>query len=136
MTLDLNSLERAISSLERSINVYNTIPNKSADVLETIRAGVIQNFEVAYEQCWKMMKRWLEQNIGSVYVDGVTRRELFRIAAENQLITNIEEWMEYHNSRNLTSHTYDDEAAEDVFAVSKKFFKSAESFLKRLNAKK
>ena len=135
MTLDLSSLERAIDALKRSFNVYDTMSDETSDVMATLRAGAIQNFEVAYEQCWKMMKRWLEINIGSVYVDGVTRRELFRIAAENKLINDVSDWMEYHNSRNLTSHTYDEETAEDVFTVSKHFIKDAEEFLKILNRK-
>ena len=46
---------------------------------EGIKAGVNQNFKVTYELCWKFTKRWRENNIGATYVDGVTRRELFRL---------------------------------------------------------
>ena len=60
------------------------------DLQEAVRAGVIQNFEIAYEQSWKMMKRWLEDSVGATYVDGVTRRELFRLAAEHRLITDVD----------------------------------------------
>ena len=53
---------------------------------ETVRSGIIQNFEVAYELSWKMMKHSLETNISAESVDGVTRRELFKKAAKNRLI--------------------------------------------------
>lgn len=106
MNLHLDSLTKSIDSLERSVNTAINLDTSDDDLWETVRAGVIQNFEVAYEQCWKMMKRWLEKNIGSTYVDGVTRRELFRLAAESRLITDVERWMDYHTARNQTSHTY------------------------------
>jgi hypothetical protein len=35
------------------------------------------------------MKRWLEENVGSASVDGVPRRELFRLAAESRLIEEL-----------------------------------------------
>ncbi len=114
MTLDLTSLRSAIASLEKSIRSYRVLSENSTltrDDIDTVKAGVIQNFEVAYEQCWKFMKRWIEQNVSSDVVDGVTRRELFSISAENRLIDDVSVWMEFHQSRNLTAHTYDAENA-------------------------
>ena len=74
MNLYLDSLTKSIDALERSVKTAGSLDTSDDDLRETVRAGVIQNFEVAYEQCWKMMKRWLEENIGRTYVDGVTRR--------------------------------------------------------------
>ena len=54
------------------------------------------------------MKRWLEENVGSASVDGVPRRELFRLAAESRLIADLPRWMEFHQARNQTSHTYEE----------------------------
>jgi len=123
MSLVLTSFAKAIESLERSIGAYGDAERLqlSDTITESIRSGVIQNFEVCYEQAWKMMKRWLEANVGSTYVDGVTRRELFRLAAENRLITDVELWMDFHSSRNETSHTYDQTTANEVFADAKPF---------------
>ena len=138
MVLDLSSLKEAMSSLEKAINV--TCPEKKMDGLDndqkdTLRAGVIQNFEFTYELCWKFMKRWLENNMGSVYVDGVPRRELFRLAAEHQLIENIDQWMVYHDERNETAHTYDKNKAQEVFEAAKSFLKDAKICLKNLESR-
>jgi nucleotidyltransferase substrate binding protein (TIGR01987 family) len=99
---------------------------------ETIRAGVIQNFEFTYELCWKFLKRWLGNNLGSTYIDGVSRRELFRLAAEHHLIDEVEAWMEYHEKRNETAHTYEKTTAEEVFQTAKKFINDAQQLLAHL----
>ena len=132
MNLHLDSLTKSIDALERSVKTASGLDTSDDDLWETVRAGVIQNFEVAYEQCWKMMKRWLEENIGRTYVDGVTRRELFRLAAESRLITDVERWMDYHTARNQTSHTYDEATAQSVFEEATGFADDARQLLRTL----
>lgn len=135
MSINLNSLKKAISSLEKAINVAIKWQNKesiNADELETIKAGVIQNFEFVYEQCWKLMKRWLEENVNPESVDGITRKELFRMGIENKLIIDFEKWMEFHYARNLTSHTYDQKTADEVFVVAVEFLPYAKEFFERM----
>ena len=100
-----------------------------------LKAGAIQNFEFTYELCWKFMKRWLDENIGAAYVDGVPRVQLFRLAAESQLITDVDKWMEYHRARNKTSHTYDVEVAESVYLSARDFLQDAERLTKALEAR-
>ncbi|MEK6777093.1 MAG: nucleotidyltransferase substrate binding protein [bacterium] len=134
MTLDLGSLKKALSSLESALQVASpdsmSMQNKKAQ--DVIKAGVIQNFEFTYELCWKFMTRWLESNMGATYVEGVTRRELFRRAVENRLIADVDDWMEYHDARNETSHTYDADKAEEIFQVSQNFFPDAKHLLEAL----
>ena len=137
MTLDLSSLQKAVGSLDRAVKVADKMIEGEVDTdqEEVIRAGVIQNFEFTYELCWKFMKRWLELNVGGVTLDGATRKELFRKAFESQLIDDIDNWMEYHEARNETSHTYDNDKADDVFNVSKNFLKDAKQLLSILEKK-
>jgi nucleotidyltransferase substrate binding protein (TIGR01987 family) len=123
MALIFTNFFSAIEALERSLHADEDAKSLdlSNDIRESIHAGVIHNFKVCYEQSWKMMKRWIENHVGSTYVDGVTRRELFRVAAENRLISDVELWMGFHSSRNETSHTYDQATATEVFADAKPF---------------
>ena len=99
-----------------------------------IRAGVIQNFEVTYELCWKLMTRWLKTNIGTSVVDGVTRRELFRHAAQQRLIADVDRWMQHHEARNLTSHVYDARQAETAYRATAEFAHDARDLLAALEA--
>ncbi len=133
MALELESLRKAIGALERSLRVAEEqADGGDVDLVETLCAGVVQNFEVAYEQSWKMMKRWLETNVSPVEVDGVARRQLFRLCHENRLIDDVDAWMAFHKSRNETSHTYDAETAKDVFKVAGDFLPEASDVLARI----
>lgn len=136
--LDLSALQNAIHAYTRTCHASQddkTLRSLSDELQEAVKAGVIQNFEFTYELCWKFMKRWLEKNYGSSYVDGVTRRELFRLAAETQLINDVDEWMFYHQARNQTSHTYDEIIAAEVYKTSLQFLAVAQQLLQRLEAK-
>lgn len=134
MTLDLSSLEKASESLNRAAAYVAAHINASSDAThrEVLRAGVIQNFEFTYELCWKFIKRWLEFNISPNSAEGISRRELFRLAAENLLIEDVENWMRFHEARNLTSHTYDQTKSEEVFAIAMSFVAEADKLLKAL----
>ncbi len=135
MKLDLSSLRKAIESLEKTLKVAENkelAAGLDDDAKDAIRAGGIQNFEFTYELCWKFMRRWLGINVGSTYVDGVTRRELFRLSAENRLISDVDQWMEYHDARNETTHTYNEDTADDVFETSRIFLADAKKLLEAL----
>lgn len=58
----------------------------SPEIIEAVKAGVIQNFEVAYEQSWKMMRRWLEGNPLVGDVSGASMRQVYRLAAKAGMI--------------------------------------------------
>ena len=132
MKLNLEDLENSIRSLVESIESYDELAKKiqlSEKNVNTLRSGVIQNFEVAYEQCGKFMKRWIENNVNPQIGIAMTRRELFRLSAENFLINDYEKWMIFHEARNITSYTYNKNSAEKSFEMAKEFIHLAKDFL-------
>ena len=138
MKLDLSSLQSALASFERALKFSQKIIDDksfSEDEKEVIKAGVIQNFEFSYELCWKFMKRWLEQNYSESFTAGITRKQLFRYAAENLLIEDYDAWMSFHELRNKTSHTYDSEVAEEIFEAAGNFFHHSRLFYKAIEAR-
>ncbi len=137
MSLDLSSLKKAVTSLGNALCVTSAekLSAMSEEQQKVMIAGVIKNFEFTYELCWKFMKRWLKDNMGKTEVEGVSRRELFRLGAASNLITDIDPWMKYHDARNETSHTYDQDTAREIYEISKTFFKDAEKLLETLEKK-
>jgi nucleotidyltransferase substrate binding protein (TIGR01987 family) len=138
VALELSSLQIAVAALAAVL-----ARSDDADLMShlddvtrnAIRAGVIQHFEFTSELCWKFIKRWLEMNISATAADGVTRRELFRLGAENRLIDDVEQWMRYHEARNVTSHTYQPEIAERVYNTAHDFTRDAARLLAALEAR-
>lgn len=134
MALDLTSLTKAIDALDRSLAAtadgLSAIPPSLRD---TVRAGIIQHFEVAYELCWKFLQRWLRENASPTEADFPrTRKDLFRQAARAGLLDDPVPWFGFGDARNLTSHTYDGETALDVCEAARRFLPQAKALLARL----
>ena len=135
MPLDLQSFRNSLTSLSNLLDVSESDGRmlRLGEVeRDGIRAGVIQNFEVTYELAWKLMSRWLSENVGRTTVDGVTRRQLFRLAAEHRLIEDVDHWMSYHIARNQTSHMYNQEVAYRVYGAASGFVQDARRLLAAL----
>ncbi len=133
MALDLSSFKKAVSSLERAVNVASSrekMAELDADQKDTIRAGVIQNFEFTYELCWKMLKRRLEiDHPNPSEIDQMSFQGLLREGGERGLIEDVEKWMEYREKRNITAHTYDRRKAESVYKTAVEFVEDAKKLL-------
>jgi nucleotidyltransferase substrate binding protein (TIGR01987 family) len=136
--LELASLEKAVASLDRAWGfarkkMDNETPG--AEELEVLKAAIIQNFEFTYELCWKFMKRWLEMNLTPGLMEGITRKQLFRYAAENHLILSFDVWNRYHELRNKTSHTYNSDVADEIFKIAGDFLHDAKAFMNALEVR-
>lgn len=138
MALELNSLRKSVSALAAVLAKSDDAQFMSSldeVARNAIKAGVVLHFEFTYELCWKFIKRWLEANLSPAAADGVTRRELFRLGAENRLIDDVEQWMRYHEARNVTSHIYQPEIAERVLKTAHDFAPDAARLLAALEAR-
>jgi nucleotidyltransferase substrate binding protein (TIGR01987 family) len=137
--LDLSALRGAIASLEDGLDVVGDatwFKAQSPKVQNTLIAGVIQNFEFVYELSIKMVKRLIELESASPNeVDESNFRAVLRVAAEKGLIADIEAWFKYRGMRNITSHTYDHQKAQQVYNDTLGFISDARSLLSRLEAR-
>ncbi len=138
-TLDLSALQRALSSLEDSLEVVSDsqwFNEQSPKVQNTLIAGVIQNFEFVYEVGFKMLKRQIELESASPdEVDQGSFRDVLRLAAEKGLIQDVEAWFGYRKMRNITAHTYDHEKAQQVYEGTLLFINDARALLASLEAR-
>jgi nucleotidyltransferase substrate binding protein (TIGR01987 family) len=132
MKLDLTSIQNAVKSLEQAVTfAASSTAAKDSVERQVIMAGVIQNFEFTFELCWKFMQRSLETNFGQ-NIDVKTRRDLFRLAAEHNLIEDAMAWVKFSEARNKTSHIYDQGIAAEVFEKAKEFLPAAKNLLNKL----
>jgi len=131
-SLDLTPLKKALDSLLLAIE--RTARERSDDMLDDmLRDSVIQRFEYTYELCWKMLKRRLEMDVPSPeLIDAMSFREMIREGAERGMIDDPLVWFDYRQKRNLTTHTYDEAVAKDVYLAAVAFASDAQALLAAL----
>jgi len=84
------------------------------------KQGVIQAFEFTHELAWNVFKDYLEDQ-GEQNIRG--SKDATRAAFKVSLISNGELWMAMIQSRNISSHTYDEATAELLFvAIMEDYF--------------
>lgn len=111
----LKKLEEAVTYIKSN---YNLDANNVEEELDTtlddlIKQGLIQNFEYTHELAWNVIKDYAQfQGNGEIRGSRDAAREGFAMG----LIENGYVWMEMIQSRNGTSHTYDEETASEIFA--------------------
>lgn len=126
--LDLSAFEKAVQSLQEVLSAYDQAPNAF------MRDACIQRFEYTYELAHKMLRRQLEQMAGgSDEVDQMTFPTLIRTGAEKGLLlSNWDVWKMHRDTRNITSHAYNERKAQTVFEDIPGFYKEASYLLEQL----
>jgi len=93
----LSNYQKAVTQLTKFIDKGN--------LNELEEQGLIQAFEYTHELAWKTLKDFISHyNTIKLYGSKDTTREAFKA----DLITDGETWMEMIDSRNLSSHTYNE----------------------------
>lgn len=78
---------------------------------ELEKEGLIQRFEYTHEPAWNVMKDYLEYQ-GIQNITG--SRDAIREAFQAGLLEDGENWMETIRSRKQTSHTYNEQVANEI----------------------
>jgi len=111
----LNKLTQAVEYINH--NLKNTHAIESVDLSSTldeiIKEGLIQRFEYTHELAWNVMRDYSTYQ-GNPNVGG--GRDATREAFKLQLISDGNCWMDMIGSRNKTSHTYNQETANEIYS--------------------
>lgn len=100
---------------------YKKALTRLAEVVELHRSrtlspleldGMIQRFEYTQELAWKLLKNYIEYQGATERLAG--SRDVIRQAVASGLIDNANPWFDMLESRNTTSHVYDEETENDV----------------------
>ena len=112
----LKKLTEATEYIKNSLKEQEMdIEIESADKIldEILKEGLIQRFEYTHELAWNVMKDFLFE-VGNVKIYG--SRDATREAFNAELIEKGDIWMEMIKSRNKTSHTYNEETADEIYS--------------------
>lgn len=110
-------------------NLKDALAIQTPTALE--RDGTIQRFEYSYELIWKLARRVLKANEIEADVPKTVFREMGRLG----WIGNVEDWIQFQESRNQTSHEYGERLAQKSYALAKIFLPMAVALLVVLKSK-
>lgn len=123
----LANYRRACESLKAAVELARKRP-----LTELERQGLIQAFEYTHELACKLMKDYLFYQ-GNSSITG--SRDATREAFAAGLIHDGEAWMEMIRSRNLTSHTYNEDLAREIEQkVVDRYYPLLSGFLEKMRS--
>ena len=105
----LQKIEDKVSQFSAALNRFKEILNE--EKTSFIVDGSIQRFEFNYELVWKLLKMHLEYQ--GILVD--TPRDVLKQAYKLELIEENEQWLTIIEFRNLTTHTYNEKIANEIY---------------------
>jgi nucleotidyltransferase substrate binding protein (TIGR01987 family) len=117
---------KALSQLKEAVELAQQRPLSRLE-----DQGMIQAFEFTHELAWNTLKDFLEnRGVQDLYGSKDATRAAFKAG----LIENGEAWMDMIQSRNLTSHTYDEAtAAQIISAIRNTYFAEFEALRVKLD---
>lgn len=120
---------KALLQLEQAVELSRT---RALSDLE--KQGLIQafeSFEYTHELAWKTLNDFLEdKGVYNLYGSRDSTREAFK----RGLIDDGEVWMDMIKSRNLSSHTYNQEIADAIAGrIVERYATAFQQLLNRLN---
>ena len=134
--LDLTQLKNAQLAFHQALEYALSLESdKSAYAFEAARGNLIQSFEFTFEISWKMMKRYINNSLGPGDEKINTHKDLYRLAGQRGLINDFYPWLGYRDARNKTSHSYNEEIAEEVYKIAKSFKKDLDDFVANIEGK-
>ena len=116
----LDSFRKALAALERSVAAA-----KERELNEMEEQGFVQSFEFTFELSWKLLKDYLESK---GFNDFHGSKDTYKLAFQEGIINDGESWMGMIDTRNRSSHTYEESIAKEIISLvlSKYFFKLKE----------
>ncbi len=117
MALQISEFEKAVKALGKAL----ALPED-----DITRDASIQRFEFCVELAWKVSKRALGTNASAP-------NQVVREMGQAALIDDVSQWLEAIDKRNLSSHTYNETLAKEVYGFAVRFLPQLEALLERIH---
>lgn len=127
-----NKFQAILQQFERAVGKFSDVLEQEKN--EYMRDSAIQRFEFTFELAWKTLKAFLEEQGITVY----SPRDSFKGAFQLGLIDEETTWLEMIELRNLmtlTTHTYNESTAEEIYDALPRILVLYKKLLENLKAR-
>lgn len=124
--IDYEKFQMSLKRLQEQHDNYRTLDTDLPEIIqEGIAESVIQRFETCYDCLWKILKRYMIDELAIPDIPN-SPKPVFRKAFENNMFTSpIEQWLTYADRRTATAHDYSGEKAQNCLAIMQDFIEDA-----------
>lgn len=121
--LDLTNLKKWFKSLSECYQDY--VNQSDIKIKSYIEDSCIKRFEYTYETAKKIMNKFLKKEYDKSEKE-LSINNIFREMYGLDLINNFENWVDYREKRNFTSHEYNDSKTYIILDLIPQFIKDVE----------
>jgi len=125
--LNLNILKKSLATLKECYQDLNI--QEDEKIKNYIKDSCVQRFEYTYETSKKLMNKFLKKEYDKTEKD-LTINNIFREMFALGLIESFENWAEYREKRNITSHEYNIELTYPIIDIIPKFTADVDFLIK------
>ena len=121
--LDLTNLKNSLKTLSECYQDY--VNQSDIKMKSYIKDSCIKRFEYTYETAKKIMNKFLKKEYDKSEKE-LSINNIFREMYGLDLINNFENWVDYREKRNFTSHEYNDSKTYIILDLIPQFIKDVE----------
>lgn len=98
---------------------------------EKDRSAIINAYQYTFELFWKTLQKYMQQQ---EMLDELGPGSVIRTAFQYQIIDNGPKCMEMLKDRNLITHTYKEDVAEDIYSnIKNEYIEILEEFIEKFD---
>lgn len=127
--LDLTNLKSSLSTLDECFTDYSAQADEK--IKTYIKDSCIKRFEYTYETAKKIMNKFLKKEYDKTEKD-LTINNIFREMFGLGLIKNFENWVNYRENRNISSHEYDIKKTYPIIDIIPDFIEDTKFLIESL----
>ena len=132
VTMTIEQVKIRYEDFEKALNKLKIALEKDISADDLYLDGTVKRFEFCFELSWKLMQAFLAYDGFIVN----SPRSAIRKSFEVEFISNAEDWIKMLEDKNLTTHTYDEETAMEIYRnIAEKYIFMFEEFNNKVSEK-
>jgi nucleotidyltransferase substrate binding protein (TIGR01987 family) len=122
LNLKYDQSKKAIQSIKKLLEKIDELKEKNTIMELVTQEALIKRFEYSVDTLWKYLKLYLQIKHG---IEQKSPKTVFKEALRIELISEeqAKQALEMVDDRNLTSHTYNEELAQEIVEAIPKHYK-------------